>query len=144
MAVWTVICMSFYRKDLLWSIVSKLGFALLDKKNSLHPVWLYRRGSSLGLMSLNRFLSKVSKCGMLMRTIPHSAGYHYWALMVCLMELTSHLLMGIAFDSCRTSEMVLAEDLIEATPDNSQTLFDRGFYSLGLLNPWHHAEKNRH
>ena len=39
--------------------------------------------------------------------------------MVCLVELTSHLLIGSTFDSCRTSEMVLAEDLIEATPDNS-------------------------
>jgi hypothetical protein len=32
--------------------------------------------------------------------------------------------------------MVLAEELIESTPDNSLALFDRGFYSLGLLNQW--------
>ena len=52
--------------------------------------------------------------------------------------------MGSSFYSCRSSEMVLAEDLINITPDNSLTLFDRGFYSLGLLNRWHHAGRNRH
>ncbi|WP_101706240.1 transposase domain-containing protein [Colwellia chukchiensis] len=35
MAVWTIICMSFYREDRLWSIVSKLGLALPGKKSAL-------------------------------------------------------------------------------------------------------------
>lgn len=64
--------------------------------------------------------------------------------MVCQMELTSHLLTQSAFDSVDTNEMHLAEKLITNTPDNSLTLFDRGFYSLGLLHRWHATGSSRH
>ena len=64
--------------------------------------------------------------------------------MVCLMELTSHLLISSTFDGYRSSEMKLAEQLIETTPDHSLTLFDRGFYSLGLLHQWQQAGTERH
>ena len=33
--------------------------------------------------------------------------------------------------------MKLAERLIERTPNHSLTMFDKGYYSLGLLNRWH-------
>lgn len=64
--------------------------------------------------------------------------------MVCQMELTSHLLTASSFDSVSVSEMVLAEDLIEKTPDHSLTLFDKGFYSLGLLSRWRNTGTERH
>lgn len=64
--------------------------------------------------------------------------------MVCQMELTSHLLTASAFDSVDVSEYRLAEQLIETTPDYSLTLFDRGFYSLGLLHAWQSAGEERH
>jgi len=64
--------------------------------------------------------------------------------MVCQMELTSHLLTNSAFDSVAINEMVLAERLIDDTPDHSLTLFDRGFYSLGLLHRWQTTGKMRH
>ncbi|MBD3652329.1 IS4 family transposase [Kangiella sp.] len=64
--------------------------------------------------------------------------------MVCLMELSSHLLVDSAFDSVSESEMTLASQLLEAVPDNSLTLFDRGFYSLGLLHAWRQAKKQAH
>ncbi len=64
--------------------------------------------------------------------------------MVCQMELTSHLLVNSAFSSYKASEMKLAEQLIETTPDHSLTLFDRGFYSLGLLHQWQQAGQARH
>lgn len=64
--------------------------------------------------------------------------------MVCQMELTSHLLTQSTFDSVDISEMKLAESLIKTTPDNSLTLFDRGFYSLGLLNRWQLTGTSRH
>lgn len=64
--------------------------------------------------------------------------------MVCQMELTSHLLTGAAFDPVSTNEMLLAGQLIDTTPDHSLTLFDKGFYSLGLLNAWSNAGKKRH
>jgi IS4 transposase len=64
--------------------------------------------------------------------------------MVCQMELTSHLLTASAFDKVSTNEMCLAADLIPSTPDNSLTLFDKGFYSLGLFNQWRTTGEERH
>ena len=64
--------------------------------------------------------------------------------MVCQMELTSHLLTGSVFDSVAKSEMELTPELIASTPDHSLTLFDRGFYSLGLLQAWQSAGEQRH
>lgn len=64
--------------------------------------------------------------------------------MVCHMELTSHQLISSEFDHYKTNEMKLAERLIERTPDNSLTMFDKGYYSLGLLNRWHNAGEQRH
>lgn len=64
--------------------------------------------------------------------------------MVCQMELTSHLLTASAFDSVAENEMSLAAQLIETTPDYSLTLFDKGFYSLGLLHQWQCTGTERH
>lgn len=64
--------------------------------------------------------------------------------MVCQMELSSHLLTGSSFDKVATNEMHLAADLISTTPDHSLTLFDKGFYSLGLLNQWKSTGTERH
>ncbi|KLU98384.1 IS4 family transposase [Photobacterium aphoticum] len=64
--------------------------------------------------------------------------------MVCQMELSSHLITGSAFDCYTVNEMKLAEKLVENTPDNSLTLFDKGFYSLGLLQKWNVTGINRH
>lgn len=63
--------------------------------------------------------------------------------MVCQMELTSHLLTASRFDSVDTNEMILAEDLIPHTSDNSLTIFDKGFYSLGLLYKWQSTGEQR-
>ncbi len=64
--------------------------------------------------------------------------------MVCQMELTSHLLTASAFDSVAENEMSLAAKLIDSTPDHSLTLFDKGFYSLGLLHQWQSTGLERH
>ncbi len=64
--------------------------------------------------------------------------------MVCLMELSSHLIIDSAFDSVDVSEMKLANELMPHIPDNSLTLFDKGFYSLGLLHDWQQAGTNAH
>ena len=74
----------------------------------------------------------------------HQESLYSQVRMVCQMELTSHLLTGVAFDSASVSEYRLAEQLIDSTPDHSLTLFDRGFYSLGLLDAWHRAGEERH
>lgn len=64
--------------------------------------------------------------------------------MVCQMELTSHLLTAAAFDSVAVSETRLTEALIAQTPDHTLTLFDKGFYALGLLYQWHMTGTERH
>ncbi len=64
--------------------------------------------------------------------------------MVCHMELTSHQLLNSVFSGYRTNEMKLAEELIGATPNNSLTLFDKGFYSLNLLYKWHQSGNEKH
>ena len=64
--------------------------------------------------------------------------------MVCLMELSSHLILDSAFSSVSENEMTLATQLIARVPDNSLTLFDKGFYSLGLLHDWQHKGINTH
>ncbi len=53
---------------------------------------------------------------------------------LCQMKLTSHQLVQAVMESCDVNEMVLTEQLIECIPDHSLTLFDNGFYSLGLLH----------
>ncbi|WP_445497608.1 hypothetical protein [Photorhabdus sp. SF281] len=64
--------------------------------------------------------------------------------MVCHMELTSHQLINGVFVGYKTNKMTLTEELMEKTPDNSLTLFDKDYYSLELLNRWHKAGKQRH
>ena len=64
--------------------------------------------------------------------------------MVCLMELSSHLLRASVMDRYDVNEMRLAAGLINQAPDNSVTLFDKGFWSAGLLHEWHSAGENRH
>ena len=64
--------------------------------------------------------------------------------MLCQMELTSHLLVQAVMESCAVNEMVLAEQLVARTPDHSLTLFDKGFYSLGLLHAWQTTGSERH
>lgn len=77
------------------------------------------------------------------RSSTGDAGYPQ-VRMVCQMELTSHLLTASAFDSVAENEMNLAAQLIDSTPDHSLTLFDKGFYSLGLLHQWQSTGTERH
>ena len=74
----------------------------------------------------------------------HGEGGYPQVRMVCLMELSSHLINASVFDSENISEMRLAAGLTDKTPDNSITLFDKGFYSLGLLHHWMMSGENRH
>jgi IS4 transposase len=60
------------------------------------------------------------------------------------MELSSHLITASAFDNYNTNEMILAEKLIDSNPDHSVTMFDKGFYSLGLLHKWQTTGSERH
>lgn len=74
----------------------------------------------------------------------HAESSYPQVRMVCQMELTSHLLTAAAFDSVAVSETSLTETLIAQTPDHTLTLFDKGFYALGLLHQWHMMGTERH
>lgn len=78
------------------------------------------------------------------QTYAGQPGLYPQVKMVCQMELTSHLLTAAAFGTMKESEYTLAEKLIEQTGDNTLTLLDKGYYSLGLLNAWHQAGESRH
>ena len=64
--------------------------------------------------------------------------------MCSLMEVSSHLLLDSSFDARHVGEMTLAERLLPSVPDDSLTLFDRGYYSLGLLYQWQKQGQNTH
>jgi hypothetical protein len=73
----------------------------------------------------------------------YEAGYPQ-VRMVCMMELSSHLILNSAFDSVAENEINLAAKLVDKVPDKSLTLFDKGFYSLGLLYDWQQKGHNTH
>jgi hypothetical protein len=64
------------------------------------------------------------------------------------LELSNHLIFDNAFDSAFGSvaenEMNLAAKRVSELPDNSLTLFDKGFYSLGLLYDWQQKGHDTH
>lgn len=65
--------------------------------------------------------------------------------MVNQIEVSSHLVTATEFGSVsEVSEVDLAAQLIERTPDHSLTLFDKGFYALGLLEKWQRTGHERH
>lgn len=64
--------------------------------------------------------------------------------MCSLMEVSSHLLLDSSFDARHVGEMTLAQRLLSSVPDDSLTLFDRGYYSLGLLHKWQTQGNNTH
>lgn len=177
MAVWTVIAMSLYRQEPVWSIVSKAQLMLPGKKALVAPSAVVQARQRLGSEAVKEVFHQSQKLwhqqaehptwsgltllgvdGVVWRTPDtdenreifkapsnqNGDGAFPQVRMVCQMELTSHLLVASAFDSYKTNEMVLAEKLIETTPDHSLTLFDRGFYSLGLLNRWNQTGTERH
>ena len=64
--------------------------------------------------------------------------------MCSLMDTSRHLLLASACDSRDVGELSVAQRLVPSVPDNSLTLFDRGYYSLGLLYLWMTKGVNTH
>ena len=52
---------------------------------------------------------------------------------VTLMAVSTHLVLDACFGVYKTSEMTYARELLPSIPDNSLTIFDRGFLSAELL-----------
>ena len=65
-------------------------------------------------------------------------------LAVTLMSTRTHLLSDAAFGPVTCSEISYAQQLVGSSPDNSLTLFDRGFFSAELFTSWQGASTNSH
>lgn len=65
-------------------------------------------------------------------------------LAVTLMSTRTHLLSDAAFGPVTNSEIHYAQQLVGSAPDNSLTLFDRGFFSAELFTSWQGVSSNSH
>ncbi|SON50286.1 transposase (fragment) [Vibrio tapetis subsp. tapetis] len=63
---------------------------------------------------------------------------------VTLMSTRSHLVSDAAFGPVTNSEISYAQQLVGSAPDDSLTLFDRGFTSAELFTSWQGASSNSH
>jgi len=63
---------------------------------------------------------------------------------VTLTALPTHLIRDAAFGQYGTNEMLYAKELLPSIPDNSLTVFDRGFMSAEILCGLGAAGSNRH
>lgn len=171
--VWLVIGMAIYNDKPLSQIVNMLDIVNRDKRAFVAPSAVVQRRQDLGSNAIEKLfdltqsfwnkeaehpywngLTLLAIDGVVWRTEdtpenntvytkPKNTQYPL-VRMVCQMELSSHLITASVFDDYKVSEMRLAEKLIDKTADNSLTLFDRGFYSLGLLHQWQTTGKERH
>ena len=64
--------------------------------------------------------------------------------LVALMNVRSHIVVDAQISPYRRSEMRLADEFIHQIPDNSITLFDKGFWSANLLIKVSQEGENRH
>ncbi|QLR44052.1 IS4 family transposase [Enterobacter sp. RHBSTW-00994] len=113
-------------------------------QQAVHPQW-----HGLNLFAVDGVVRRTAdtpenRAAFSKHTSQYGEGGYPQVRMVCLMALSSHLITACAFDSENISEMRLAEQLTEKAPDNSITLFDKGFYPMGLLHHWQTSGENRH
>lgn len=171
--VWLVIGMAIYNDKPLSQIVNMLDIVNRDKCAFVAPSAVVQRRQDLGSNAIEKLfdltqefwnkeaehpcwngLTLLAIDGVVWRTEdtpennivytkPKNTQYPL-VRMVCQMELSSHLITASVLDDYKVSEMRLAEKLVDKTADNSLTLFDRGFYSLGLLHKWQTTGKERH
>lgn len=170
---WLLIGMAIYNDKSMADVVNMLDIVDREGKPFVAPSALTQRRKSLGEAAMKALFACTQKHWNEQASHPHWNGLTLLGVdgvvwrtddsvennkaftkptntqypqvrMVCQMELSSHLITASAFDDYNVNEMVLAEKLIETTPDNSLTLFDRGFYSLGLLHKWQTTGRERH
>ncbi len=171
--VWLLVGMAIYNDKSIANIVNQLDIVDREGKPFVAPSALTQRRKQLGEQAIHDVFRLMSKrwCeqanlahwngltllgvdGVTWRTddskensdaFSRPKGTQYPQVrMVCQMELSTHLITASAFDDYNVNEMVLAEKLIKDTPDHSLTMFDRGFYSMGLLHAWQSAGTERH
>lgn len=173
MTVWGVVGMALFRHRPMSQIVNQLDILLPGKRPFVAPSAIVQARQRLGEEPVRQVFEQTQAlwhnntphphwCGLTLlgvdgvvwrtpdteeneATFSRTSNSSYPQVrMVCQMELTSHLLTASAFDSVAVNEMTLAAKLIAKTPDHSLTIFDRGFYSLGLLHEWQTTGDERH
>ncbi|PMI35668.1 Mobile element protein, partial [Enterovibrio norvegicus] len=65
-------------------------------------------------------------------------------LAVTLMSTKTHMISDAAFGPVSQSEISYAQQLVGSAPENSLTLFDRGFMSAELFASWQGSGQNTH
>ncbi|ENM5727226.1 IS4 family transposase [Vibrio mimicus] len=65
-------------------------------------------------------------------------------LAVTLMSTKTHMISDAAFGPVTQSEIAYAQQLVGSAPENSLTLFDRGFMSAELFASWQGCGQNTH
>ena len=64
--------------------------------------------------------------------------------LLTLTALATHLVRDAVFGIYSKNEMLYAKDLLTGVPDRSLTVFDKGFFSAGLLLPLQMTGEQRH
>lgn len=64
--------------------------------------------------------------------------------LVALMALRSHVVGAARLTPYKVAEMTSAKEMCPSIPDDSLTIFDRGFLGAGLLIPMARDKRNRH
>ena len=165
--------MALYNNKSIKDLVNQLDIVDREGKAFVAPSALTQRRKTLGEPAMKEVFRRMSDAWVKDANLPHWNGLTLLSVdgvvwrtpdtpennaaftkpkntqypqvrMVCQMELSSHLITGSAFDDYKVNEMVLAEKLIDTTPDHSVTMFDKGFYSLGLLHKWQQTGAERH
>tara|TARA_B100000508_G_scaffold52272_1_gene40534 strand:- start:11 stop:1342 length:1332 start_codon:yes stop_codon:yes gene_type:complete len=64
--------------------------------------------------------------------------------LVALMNVRSHIMLDAQISPYRRGEIPLAESFLSSIPENSVTLFDKGFWSANLMLALNQNASNRH
>jgi hypothetical protein len=146
--IWAVIGMALFRTESVRQLINKLNIVLPQEVNYVARSAVTQARKKLGSDVVREVFHRTARTWHERAEHPQAnkasdAGYPQ-VRMVCLMELSSHLVIDSAFDSVEANEMTLASQLVPRIPDNSLTLFDKGFYSPGLLHDWQNKGSNTH
>ncbi|MGS0683527.1 IS4 family transposase, partial [Shewanella sp. 125m-7] len=146
--VWLLVGMAIYNDKPMKDLVNQLDIVDRTGKAFVAPSALTQRRKTLGQAAMKAVFQRMTSSWLASAHLPHWNGLTLLGVdgvvwrapdspknneafsrqkntqypqvrMVCQMELSSHLITGSAFDDYNVNEMILAEQLIETTPNHS-------------------------
>lgn len=144
MMVWCIVGMALERKEPLHQIVNRLDIMLPGNRPFVAPSAVIQARQRLGSEAVRRVFTKTAQLWHNATPHPHWCGLTLLAIDGVFWRTPDTPENDAAFGTMKNSENELAEQLIEQTGDNTLTLMDKGYYSLGLLNAWSLAGEHRH